>query len=630
MGGRLSGGSSRKLAVLFLAVVAPPAVTLVWLGLQLLEQDRSLWAQRELERRQAAAQAVIRSLEQSLGEAARPTRSPPPAGMVRFTLSEQGVAANPADRVLWLPVTPGLEEAATRQFADAEQLEFQGGSGRALLSYQDMARAPQPAVRAGALLRLARVHRRAKRWDDALRAYRDLVDIFGVAIEGIPADLVARRAVCSVLEEAGRTQELGEETASLEDDFLAGRWMLDQPAWELTATQIEGWRGQRLPRPAEAEAFSAVAEWLWDEWQRNGSEQRPMFGRRRVQGEITLLWGSEGDVLAIAPSVVRAWTEETAEGERLSLLTDVGRLLVGAQPSSGPTVVTRAASETGLPWTLVLNPGDASALSQELVSRRRLLSAGLAAIVLLLGGGSYLLWRVIRQELAVARVQTDFVSTVSHEFRTPLASLRHVTELLQEDDELPAERRRSFYDVLGRNTERLQRQVESLLDFSRMESGQKPYDFETLDAGELAGQVVADFRKEVGPRGFTVDLEVDAPGSFALRADAAALTSALWNLLDNAVKYSAEGRTIHVSVERQRAGVAISVRDDGLGIPRQEQKEIFRRFVRGAQASRLGIKGTGLGLAMVSHIVRAHEGTIELESEEGAGSTFRLVLPAHA
>ena len=406
--------------------------------------------------------------------------------------------------------------------------------------------------------------------------------------------------------------------------------MLDQAAWELTATQLEGWSGQRLSRPAEAEAFSAVAAWLWGEWQRNGSEQRPMPGQRRVQGETTLLWGLEGNVLAIASSVVRVWTEETAQGERLSLLTDAGQVLVGAQPSSGSTVVTRAASETGLPWTLVLNPGDASALTQELVTRRRLLSLGLAAIVLLLGGGSYLLWRVIRQELVVARVQTDFVSTVSHEFRTPLASLRHVTELLQEDDELPAERRRSFYEVLGRNTERLQRQVESLLDFSRMESGRKPYDFETLDAGELAGQVVADFRREVGPRGFTVDLEVDAPGSLALRADAAALTSALWNLLDNAVKYSAEGRAIHVSVERHRAGVAISVRDDGLGIPRREQKQIFSRFVRGAQASRLGIKGTGLGLAMVSHIVRAHDGTIELESEEGAGSTFRLVLPAHA
>ena len=216
MGGQLSGGSSRKLALLFLAVVAPPAVTLVWLGLQLLEQDRSLWAQREQESRQATAQAVIRSLEQALAEAERLTEPPPPEGMVRFTVSDEGVRATPADRALWLPVAPRFEEAEARQFTEAEKLEFQGGAEGARLTYQDMASSPQPEVRAGALLRLARVHRRTERWDDALGAYRSLADIHGVAIEGIPADLVARRAACSILAESGRTQELDQETAALE------------------------------------------------------------------------------------------------------------------------------------------------------------------------------------------------------------------------------------------------------------------------------------------------------------------------------------------------------------------------------------------------------------------------------
>jgi signal transduction histidine kinase len=286
------------------------------------------------------------------------------------------------------------------------------------------------------------------------------------------------------------------------------------------------------------------------------------------------------------------------------------------------------ASETGLPWTLVLSPGTSSRASDELAGRRRLLSMGLAAILLLLAGGSYFLWRVVQRELAVARLQTDFVSTVSHEFRTPLTSLRHVTELLEENDDLPRDRRHSFYEALGRNTERLHRLVESLLDFARMEGGRKPYDLRPVDAGELAAQVVADFQKEVAPLGFTIDLDVEAAGAVQLRADAPSLTNAVWNLLDNAVKYSPDGHIVHVSVRRHASGVAISVRDDGLGIPPHEQKEIFRRFVRGKQASQLGIKGTGLGLALVSHIVQAHGGTIELESAEGAGSTFRLVLPA--
>ena len=107
----------------------------------------------------------------------------------------------------------------------------------------------------------------------------------------------------------------------------------------------------------------------------------------------------------------------------------------------------------------------------------------------------------MRRELAVARLQTEFVATVSHEFRTPLTSLRHVTELLEEDDELPRDRRLSFYQALGRSTARLHRLVESLLDFARIESGRRPYDLQPVEAAEFTRRVAEDFRKEAEPLG---------------------------------------------------------------------------------------------------------------------------------
>ena len=120
-----------------------------------------------------------------------------------------------------------------------------------------------------------------------------------------------------------------------------------------------------------------------------------------------------------------------------------------------------------------------------------------------------------------------------------------------------------------------------------------------------------------------------APGTpQQTRADAAAMGHALWNLLDNAVKYSPDRDAISVTVGPHRGGVGICVADNGIGIPGHERSEIFLKFVRGEQASRLGIKGTGVGLAIVSHIMRAHGGSVELESTPGRGSTFRLVLPA--
>src|SRR5690349_19578732 len=141
VGQRLWGLNSRKLAALFLAVVLPPAVTLVWLGLQLLQQDRALLAQRELDSRQAAGRSIVRSLERSLSEAGRHVADgPAPDGTVRFIISETGVRAEPADRVLWLPVPARFEEASSAPFTEAEALEFQGHAERALPRYEELAR----------------------------------------------------------------------------------------------------------------------------------------------------------------------------------------------------------------------------------------------------------------------------------------------------------------------------------------------------------------------------------------------------------------------------------------------------------------------------------------------------------
>ena len=623
----MTHGSSRKLAVLFLAVVAPPAAALVWLGLRMVESDRALAAQRDLELRQAAAQSAARSLERLLLEA----ESAPPDRVVRFAISNAGVRAEPAGSLLWWPVPPRLPEAVSQPFAGIEQREFQGKATEALAGYRELGAPGDPPIRAGALLRIARVQRQAGQREDALASYRQLAMLSHVAIDGVAADLVARRAVCTLLEESGRMEELRRQATELEKDFLAGRWMLDEPEWDLTAHRIGQWTGREVTVSAERKAISEVAKWVWNEWNRNPSLRLPASTRRVVVSEHTLLWRSVqgADVIvAIPPDLLRVWVRDAEQaagaGGSLALISESGAAIAGTAPEASPANVRLPVSETGLPWTLVLEAGSSS--MDGLAPRRRLLSLGLGAIVLLLAGGSYFLWRVVQRELAVARIQTEFVATVSHEFRTPLTSLRHVTELLNEDDDMPAERRRSFYKAQARNTERLHRLVESLLDFARMESGRKPYNLCEVDAGELTAQVVSEFRKEVEPRGVTVELDTEGI-SLPLRADAPSLTNALWNLLDNAVKYSPERDSIHVSVRRHPSGVAISVQDHGLGIPRNEQQEIFGRFVRGELANRLGIKGTGIGLAMVSHIVEAHGGAIELESEEGAGSTFRLVLP---
>jgi signal transduction histidine kinase len=631
-------GQSRKLIALLLAVTVPPAATLIWLGVQLLQQDRSLIAQREMERRSAVAQTIVHSLERSLAAAESWLGAGPvPAGMVRFTFSSRGVAASPADRVLWVTAAAALPAAEDRHFAEAERFEFQGVPDRALVVYEAAARSAVPTVRAGGLLRLARVRRQREQWDDALRAYTQLVAITGVAIAGAPADLQARRAICSVLADARRGHDLEREAASLEADLLSGRWLLDHSAWELTVSDLQRWTGRAVPISADRRLFSRVGELLQQNRGRDSILASPGSNRGVIVADgtgITVLSRADEQqttVLALSPAVLSAWITDAAgpaadRAARVALVAASGHVLAGAPASEPGGAIKVSAADTTLPWTVVVSADRMSPLGRELAARRRLLLLGLAAILLLLGGGSYVLWRVLQRDLAVARLQTDFVAAVSHEFRTPLTSLRHVTELLEESDDLPPGRRRMFYQALGRSTERLHRLVESLLDFSRMEGGRKPYDLRALDAGALVAQVAADFERDVTGRGCRVTVHAQKVNA-RIRADAEALTHALWNLLDNAVKYSPDSHAIDVTVEEHASGVAISVCDRGLGIPAHEREAIFQRFVRGEQATRLGIKGTGLGLAMVSHIVEAHGGALAVESEEGAGSTFTIVLP---
>jgi signal transduction histidine kinase len=191
------------------------------------------------------------------------------------------------------------------------------------------------------------------------------------------------------------------------------------------------------------------------------------------------------------------------------------------------------------------------------------------------------------------------------------------------------ERGHTYLEALARQTERLQRLVESLLDLGRMEAGTSLYRLAPLELGPFVRSVVREFADDPATGGSRIEIYIDDHLPLAA-ADPDALGNALWNLLDNAVKYSSTGSAIHVRVRHRKEGVVIQVEDRGLGIARQEQRDIFRKFVRGSAAIRERIKGTGIGLAMVQHIVTAHGGTVTVESEPGRGSTFRITLPPAA
>ena len=239
--------------------------------------------------------------------------------------------------------------------------------------------------------------------------------------------------------------------------------------------------------------------------------------------------------------------------------------------------------------------------------------------------GTYFIARAIRREAEAARVQSEFVSTVSHEFRSPLTSLRQLSEILALGRVPNEARRQVYYETLVRETARLQRLVEALLNFGRMEAGARQYRFEEIDTAALVRRVAAEFEEQLAGSGRRIELQGE-DGECRIEADPEAMSVALRNLVDNALKYSPNQPAVWVEWCRENGRVAIRVRDRGAGIPAAERKAVFRKFVRGSAALAGNVKGSGVGLAMVQHIVTAHGGEIGVESETGKGSTFTILL----
>jgi signal transduction histidine kinase len=633
----------RHLLVFFFAVTLVPAAGLVWLGWRLLEQDRQLEAQREMERREYAADRIVGVLQQQLSSVRQGLTDPAALSdlatedSVALVLHPDDVTVYPDCGLLYRPVVPQKPEAPNGPFLAAERLEFQKRDyERAIEALRKLARSEDAPVRAGAWLRLARNYRKAADTQRALAAYEELAHLDEIRIEGVPAALRARFARCSLLAELGRSEDLQNEAAVLSRDLFSARWQITGPVFRLYASEVGRWVD--CPSGADARlSLSGVVDWFWGRWtdaRTDGAELPESMIRIGGNRAFTILARQTGDqatALVAGPNLVcHRWFSAITpiledQDVEFELRDTAGSVLLGTPPSPESPLSLRLPADTGLPWTVVVSSRNTSLDGAAFNSRRRLLMSALGLVMVLVLASGYYVVRSVSRELAAARLKSDFVSAVSHEFRTPLATLRQLTENLADGRVADEERRRAYFDAQFRATARLSRLVERLLDFGRMEAGAFRYHPEPIALGELVRTVVDEFEHVAATTGHRIELtiEPDLPSVFA---DREALAQAVWNLLDNAIKYSPGRPAVWIEVAREDGGVAIRVRDEGPGLPAEERKDLFRKFVRGSAARETGVKGTGIGLAMVDYIVRAHHGRIVVDSRPGEGSTFTILL----
>ena len=225
---------------------------------------------------------------------------------------------------------------------------------------------------------------------------------------------------------------------------------------------------------------------------------------------------------------------------------------------------------------------------------------------------------------SLARIQNDFLSSVSHELRTPLTSIRLFLDSLR-DGRLTAEEEEKVLALLGGEVERLDKLVVRVLELSRMESGRHPFERERVLVADLAEDAIAAF--DAATLSDPTEVQVDIEKGLYLIGDRPTLSRAIANLLINAWKYTGKDKVITLAAHEAGRHVEIVVGDNGIGISRREQLDIFEEFARGQGAIDRGSAGVGLGLAFVRAIVRAHRGRVTVASRPGGGSSFRVRLP---
>ena len=574
---------------------------------------------------------------------------------------------------------PARSSPSTPKIRSAERLEFeQRNYPQALISYQQaVGQVTDPGIKGELLGAVARVQKKLALYRDAISTYENIAGEFGqvVTSDGIPLGLAARMELGSLF------RTIGDPSSSLDTAMELYRALIDRE-WTLEKAQFEFFTqgvkdsirrifseppSGRLP-PSSTSAFQSLEE--REREQRDSTERVLAFQENavpaleakvsgvtaepdkvamrfvleigkhsylvsvlkpagRVAGGADGAWGIILEPDALEENVLRPALRQYASPVETAWVVrgrDGRTVLTSESPPTG-TVTVRADFAANFPdWSLEFTQPPPRLMDALLISRQGPYFYMFLLIAGILIFGLVLTIRAVSHELELARMKSDFVSTISHEFKSPLTSIRQLAEMLHSGRVPSEERRRQYYDVLLEQSERLSLLTENVLNLARIEEGRKGFELQGTDPAALLQDVVTSMQDRVRHEGFSIELEIKK-GLPMIMLDRDAVTQAITNLIDNAVKYSGGSRRVLVTASDEGASLQIAVKDLGIGIREEDLDKVFERFFRGGDELTRTVRGSGLGLALVREIVEAHHGNVRAESEPGKGSTFFIRLP---
>ena len=613
---------------------------------------------------------VLRSLEQLKGE------QPLVEELFLFENAER--IQLPLAKLLFLAA--GNTESLPAQplpsaLLDGQQYEFQQKRYQEALScYQQVfAQVSHDLVKTEALHAIARVEKKSNLFTDAIRSYQAITQDYGdIRLgNGMPSGLVAQLEVGDLFRAIDDTGRAVETLIRVYRELIQGRWTLERSQYELFTQQIEesvdaivsqdeAMRSHRsvfTTLKSEQERQKGITERLLT-FQENAAPNllarvpRKMENTGNVPRRYTLdiggytylvsilgervgngkqvagMWGLLLNAEQIKTHLLQPVIRQQVSPENIRwILRDRDGVEILKSDISAPAPMTARTNFVGNfpPWSLELYQQNPPLFETLLTSRRGIYLYMFILLAGILLFGLTLTIRIVSHEIELGKMKSDFVSTVSHEFKSPLTSIRQLSEMLQTGRVPSEERRQRYYDVLLEQSERLSLLIDNILDFAKMEEGKKEFEFEAVAMGPLLEELVSTIQQQVRHEGFTVEAEFDKSLP-AIQADRAAIIQAITNLIDNGIKYSAGAKKVCVRGFTENQHLIIAVQDFGVGIKPEEIDKVFERFYRGGDELTRTVKGSGLGLTLVKQIVHAHHGTVHVESAPGRGSTFSIRL----
>ena len=560
-----------------------------------------------------------------------------------------------------------------------QQLEFQQKNyPKALVSYQQrFEQVSDPQMKGELLSAIARVQKKSTLFRDAKTTYEEITRDYShiQTAGGVPLGLAARLELGSLSLAIIDTLSAIKTFFNLYKDLLNREWRLEKDQYDFFSQDIKESIDDifsQAPSAVPLQPYQSTYSMLKEEEknQRKITErlltfrenaaadlkakvslnpEEPRSSPRRFTlesgehtylvsllsqytgngSQVNVIWGLLLNAGYLRDSLLRQILLSNVYSGKTGWIVK-GRddkTILKSENSPSGSITARTNFEGGFPpWSVEFYQQDPDLFETFLISRRGIYFYMFFLLAGILIFGLTLTIRTVAHELELSKMKSDFVSTISHEFKSPLSSIRQLAEMLQSGRVPSEERRQQYYDVLVEQSERLSLLIDNILDFAKIEEGRKEFNFEIVDIGPLLQEIVSIIQDRVRHKDFVIQVKIEKPLP-SIRADRAAITQAITNLIDNAIKYSGEAKNIFVRAFAENQYLIITVKDFGIGIRKEEIDKVFERFYRGGDELTRKVKGSGLGLTLVKQIVEVHHGNVNVESEPGHGSTFSIRLP---